>query len=107
MGYRDTYFRNTPSYLGKYKCCRCGGWFNKSDIDIDHRIPKKHGGTDDLSNLQAMCKHCNRSKGDNVCLGDYVSTGIRSAVNGNLGDLTKSIVTQELRNALGIKYKRR
>ena len=107
MGYRDTYFRNAPSYMGKYQCCSCGGWFNKCDIDVDHRIPKKHGGTDDLSNLQAMCQHCNRSKNDSVCISDYLNTGIRSAVSGNLGDLTKSIITQEFKNALGIKYKRR
>lgn len=107
MGYRDTYFRNTTPYLGKYRCCKCGGWFSKSEIDVDHRIPKKHGGTDDISNLQAMCQHCNRSKGDTVHLDDYISTGVRSALNGSLGDLTKSVVSQQIKNALGIKYKRR
>ena len=66
MGYREDFFKNTPSYMGKYQCQRCGNWFPKSEIDVDHRIPKRHGGTDDLYNLQAMCKHCNRSKQNNL-----------------------------------------
>lgn len=28
----------------------------------DHIIPKSKGGTDDLSNLQTMCTHCNENK---------------------------------------------
>lgn len=31
--------------------------------EIDHKVPLMHGGTDDLSNLQAACGHCNRGKG--------------------------------------------
>lgn len=107
MGYRETYFKNAQAYMGKYQCCRCGNWFTKSEIDVDHRIPKKHGGTDDLSNLQAMCKHCNRSKNDTVTASDYINTGIRSAISGDLGGLIKSVATQEVKNALGIKYKRK
>ena len=107
MGYRDTYFKSVPSYNGLYRCCRCQKLFKKADIDVDHRIPKKHGGTDDISNLQAMCKHCNRSKNDKVTTNDYIATGLMAAANGNLGNALKGIATQELKNALGIKYKRK
>ena len=62
MGYREDFFKNTTSFMGKYRCQHCGGWFPKSQIDVDHIIPKKYGGTDALINLQALCKHCNRSK---------------------------------------------
>ena len=32
-------------------------------MDIDHIIPqKKYGGSDRETNLQCICKHCNRSK---------------------------------------------
>lgn len=105
--YRDKYFQYAQSWNGLYQCCNCGNWFPKSDIDVDHRIPKKHGGTDDISNLQAMCYHCNRSKNSKVTKKDYVNTGIRAAMTGNLGEMAKGIVTQEIKNALGIKYKRK
>lgn len=100
MGYRETFFNNTPSMMGKYQCVRCGCWFKKADIDVDHRIPKKHGGTDDIWNLQAMCKHCNRSKGKNVTSGEIASTLINSAATGNLGNAVGSIAKQQLKNGV-------
>ena len=66
MGYREDYFEHNKSNHGWYTCVRCGGKFRKSDIDIDHIIPQKYGGSDHLNNLQCMCKHCNRSKQDDV-----------------------------------------
>ncbi|USD68125.1 HNH endonuclease [Vibrio sp. SCSIO 43136] len=30
--------------------------------DVDHILPKSQGGTDDETNLQALCKRCHRSK---------------------------------------------
>ena len=117
MGYRETFFANTPSMMGKYQCVRCGGWFKKSEIDVDHRIAKRLGGTDDLWNLQAMCKHCNRSKNKNSTQGEVVHTVAAGAINGlmnggaegavvNLTRLGKSVATQKVKDALGIKYRR-
>jgi 5-methylcytosine-specific restriction endonuclease McrA len=60
--YRKKYFDSNKGLFGRYRCNRCGKWFKKSDIDVDHIIPQSRGGTDDLWNLQALCKHCNRSK---------------------------------------------
>ena len=62
MGYREKWFKNNPSFFGKYRCQHCGGWFPKEQIDVDHIIPKSRGGTDALVNLQGLCYHCNRSK---------------------------------------------
>jgi 5-methylcytosine-specific restriction endonuclease McrA len=107
MGYRETYFKNAESFNGKYRCCKCGGWFDKKDIDVDHRIPKKLGGTDHISNLQAMCYHCNRSKGSNVTGAEVASTLVKSAMAGELGNTLKSAAVQNVKNALGFKYKRR
>ena len=96
-------FNNTPSFMGKYQCRRCGGWFPKSEIDVDHVIPKRHGGTDDLYNLQALCKHCNRSKNSNVSGAEVAQSVIMAGLSGladggingglnNLSNLGKSAV---------------
>ena len=106
MGYRQTYFNNTPSVMGRYQCVCCGGWFTKEQINVDHRIPKKFGGTDDISNLQAMCEHCNKSKGSKVKGTEVLETVAYSAANGTLGKTIQSAIKQNVKNALGIKYKR-
>ena len=65
MGYRDTYFNKNDAYdnnNGWYTCQKCGRKFRKGDMDIDHIIPQKFGGSSSEWNLQCICKHCNRSK---------------------------------------------
>lgn len=117
MGYRETFFNNAPSMMGKYQCVRCGGWFTKSEIDVDHKIAKRLGGTDDLWNLQAMCKHCNRSKGARSSGTDVASSVISAGIQGvmqggleggivNLTRIGKGVAKQKAKDALGIKYKR-
>ena len=66
MGYREKWFQNNKPVMGRYYCVECNHWFAKSEVDIDHIIPQSKGGTDDLWNLQCMCKHCNRSKQDKL-----------------------------------------
>lgn len=107
MGYRETYFKNHKAVFGKYQCCKCGKWFNKEDIDIDHRISRRNGGTDDLWNLQAMCKHCNRSKGSNNSGLETASTLIRATVNGDLDKALSGMAKQKVKDVFGIKYKRK
>lgn len=117
MGYRENFFKHTPSFMGKYQCVKCGGWFPKSEIDVDHKIPKRLGGTDDLFNLQPMCKHCNRSKGADLRTNDIASSLIGAGISGmanngfngvaqNLGKLGASVAKQKVKDKLGIKYKR-
>lgn len=117
MGYRETFFRNTPSVMGKYQCACCGRWFTKKYIDVDHRISKRHGGTDALWNLQAMCRHCNRSKRERTSNEEVAQTVITGAVSGlvndgvggtidNMKQLGKSVLTQKIKDLLGIKYMR-
>lgn len=43
------------------KCQLCG---TMEKITIDHIIPLSKGGTNDISNLQPLCIHCNTSKGN-------------------------------------------
>lgn len=42
------------------KCAYCGSTKN---LTIDHIIPICRGGSDDIKNLQCLCRDCNRKKG--------------------------------------------
>ncbi|AXY60015.1 HNH endonuclease [Acinetobacter sp. WCHAc010052] len=47
----------------EYLCviCRADGRTTEA-TDVDHIVSKAHGGTDDQSNLQALCSPCHKSK---------------------------------------------
>ena len=47
-------------------CAKCGKSLTLEKTTIDHLIPKYRGGTDELSNLIPMCKHCNKQKGSRI-----------------------------------------
>ena len=46
------------------RCNGCGGEFMFRMFEVDHIIPTSRGGTDHIDNLQLLCTHCNRTKGD-------------------------------------------
>lgn len=64
--YRSTAFKNSKSNAGWYTCARCGKKFRRSDIDVDHILPRSKGGDNSRYNLQLLCPHCNRSKRDDT-----------------------------------------
>ena len=45
-------------------CRGCGEHFNIYNLEVDHLIAKSVGGTDHIDNLQLLCGHCNRVKGN-------------------------------------------
>ncbi len=108
MGYREDWFKhNKPGIRGKYRCVCCGKLFSKKDITIDHRIPKRKGGTDDLWNLQPMCRSCNSSKNKNQSSFETADTIIRAGLHGDLGKAVGGMAKMGVKDALGIKYKRK
>lgn len=50
-------------------------------LQVDHKIPRNWGGTDDLENLQPLCEECNRGKKDLFGTFDQYADRIRQAVN--------------------------
>ncbi len=47
----------------KFRCQLCGATAkHNARLEIDHKIPVKKGGTNDLDNLWTLCFNCNRSK---------------------------------------------
>ena len=46
----------------KWRCLRCR---SKKKLTVDHILPKAHGGSDDIDNLQTLCRYCNEQKGKN------------------------------------------
>ena len=84
MGYREDWFASNESNHGWYTCARCGKKVRKADVDIDHIVPQKYGGSDKLFNLQCLCKHCNRSKQASLkdTLPDLAKTNKQRAMNG-------------------------
>ena len=48
----------------KSRCLLCGASDKFRPLEVDHIVPRNHGGGDDISNLQALCYSCNAMKRD-------------------------------------------
>lgn len=59
----------------KWRCLSCGRSAKEDGIllEVDHIIPRSKGGSDEISNLQTLCKKCNigKSNKDNTNLRNY------------------------------------
>jgi 5-methylcytosine-specific restriction protein A len=45
-----------------YQCRFCGKTGQETQLEVDHIISLATGGSNDLSNLQTLCRPCNRRK---------------------------------------------
>ena len=46
------------------RCNGCRSEFPFRVLEVDHIIAQRAGGQDNIENLQQLCAHCNRVKGD-------------------------------------------
>lgn len=46
------------------RCELCGIRMEDRALEVDHIVPKNHGGEDSIHNYQALCYKCNSNKGD-------------------------------------------
>ncbi len=63
LGYISGSLRYEVLKRAGFRCELCGISAAERAIEVDHIIPRKHGGEDDLTNLQALCFKCNANKG--------------------------------------------
>src|SRR5215831_3310396 len=63
LGYLSGSLRYAVLKRAGFRCELCGISADERAIEVDHIIPRKHGGEDDLTNLQALCFKCNANKG--------------------------------------------
>jgi diadenosine tetraphosphate (Ap4A) HIT family hydrolase len=47
-----------------FRCELCGASAEDRALEVDHIVPRNAGGSDDLTNLQALCYSCNAMKRD-------------------------------------------
>lgn len=48
----------------KMRCELCGAHETQAALHVDHIVPRNKGGSDDISNFQALCITCNANKRD-------------------------------------------
>ncbi|MBI5595791.1 MAG: HIT domain-containing protein [Elusimicrobia bacterium] len=63
LGYISGKLRYAVLKAAQFHCELCGVSHNVRALEVDHILPRKHGGTDHPSNLQALCWRCNSMKG--------------------------------------------
>ena len=45
------------------KCYYCGCDLTQENITVEHKHPRKHGGTNGIENMEYACRSCNSRKG--------------------------------------------
>ncbi len=61
-GYISGSIRYEVFKRAKRRCELCGISSNEKALEVDHIIPRENGGSDEMSNFQALCYSCNSMK---------------------------------------------
>ena len=64
-------------------CGGCRSHFEFRHLEVDHIVPRSKGGTDHIENLQLLCGHCNRVKGNRpqeYLLAQLADSGVAAAL---------------------------
>jgi 5-methylcytosine-specific restriction endonuclease McrA len=63
------------------RCAMCGRTVADHGVtlQVDHKMPQRWGGTDDIENLQPLCEPCNRGKKAHFTTLDSLGSEIREA----------------------------
>jgi len=65
----DSKLRHEVFKRDDYTCVECGKSKTEITLHADHVLPVSQGGTDELSNLQTLCRDCNLTKSDKCFVG--------------------------------------
>ena len=81
----------------KSRCVLCGITKEERALDVDHIIPRSLGGKTEISNLQALCYVCNRSKRnlDDTDFRNYIPPSINPDCR--LCGFVQSVTVQNIR----------
>jgi ATP adenylyltransferase len=63
-GYISGTLRYEVLKRAKFRCELCGASASEKALEADHIVPRIHGGSDEIHNLQALCYSCNAMKRD-------------------------------------------
>lgn len=63
-GYVSGTLRYEVLKSAKFRCELCGISAEERALEVDHIVPRSHGGSDEIINLQALCYICNAMKRD-------------------------------------------
>ena len=83
LGYLSGSLRYEVLKRAGFRCELCGISADERAIEVDHILPRKHGGEDDLTNLQALCFKCNANKG---ARDDEDFRAVREGINARQSD---------------------
>ena len=94
-----------------YRCAHCGNWCGRPGrehanipdymkMEVDHIRPWSQGGSDEIWNLQPLCRPCNRKKSSDITLRDNIKIAKNNVLH---GDFVKAGINKSVRNNVVLK----